>query len=374
MALAGLRHMYLPAQQCFAFRLRRNEVGTRLLEGTSHRYSAIVLLGLSREDPGAVVNVLHGEGGASVCASLVGSAGHLMNLGDVALSLWAAHGWNVAERQALRTRIQSLGPIVGAHPMVELAWTLDALTCDGSDAESARSLARRIMSSFRPDSGLFPHWPSDAVPRSLRAHVACFADQVYSTHALAEYGRVFDDSGARAIARRCADRMCALQGPEGQWWWHFDIRNGSVIEGYPVYAVHQDAMGPMALLSVERACGADYGEALDRSLSWLADPLEIAGSLVDTQAGVIWRKVGRNEPFKFTRRLQAGASRIHTGLRVPGLNRLLRPTRVDWESRPYHLGWILHAWPPDAVSGADAKREGTRYASQDWAVADASSV
>jgi len=57
--------------------------------------------------------------------------------------------------------------------------------------------------------------------------------------------------------------------------------------------------------------------------------------------------VARHEPNKFSRRAQALASRIHPRVRVPGLGAVLRPGRIDWESRPYHMGWILYAWPPD---------------------------
>jgi hypothetical protein len=30
---------------------------------------------------------------------------------------------------------------------------------------------------------------------------------------------------------------------------------------------------------------------------------------------------------------------------MPGINRIFHPNQVDYESRPYHMGWILLAWP-----------------------------
>jgi hypothetical protein len=82
-----------------------------------------------------------------------------------------------------------------------------------------------------------------------------------------------------------------------------------------------------------------------KCLRRLADPPETHDSLRDDPAGIIQRKVARHEPFKATRGVQVVASRLHFSLRMPGLDAILKPTLVDYESRPYEMGWILHAWP-----------------------------
>jgi hypothetical protein len=105
-------------------------------------------------------------------------------------------------------------------------------------------------------------------------------------------------------------------------------------------------MAQMALLALQKACGLDNGEAIAKGIQWLIDPPEIAGSLVDDAAGIIWRKVARQEPLKASRTVQALASRLHPSLRMPGFDRMFPPTFVDYESRPYEMGWILHAWSP----------------------------
>jgi hypothetical protein len=135
-----------------------------------------------------------------------------------------------------------------------------------------------------------------------------------------------------------------LQGTSGQWWWHYDYRTGNVIEGYPVYAVHQDAMAPMALLAIQDASGMDYNRWIDRGISWLVNPPETGVSLIDTKADLIWRKICRHEPNRLSRGLQAAVSRLHASWRMPGINWLFKPEQVDYESRPYHMGWILSAW------------------------------
>ena len=82
----------------------------------------------------------------------------------------------------------------------------------------------------------------------------------------------FTDPRALDIARQCAQHICALQGKSGQWWWHYDYRTGEILEGYPVYSVHQDAMAPMALLALEEAGGGDYWAPIAKGLQWLYSP------------------------------------------------------------------------------------------------------
>jgi hypothetical protein len=169
---------------------------------------------------------------------------------------------------------------------------------------------------------------------------------VYPIHALARCADRVGLPAARDVATRTARAICARQGPGGQWWWHYDWRTGRVVEPYPVYAVHQDSMAPMALLAVEHATGFDFSTPIARGLAWLAGAPELGGrSLVDETAGLIWRKVARREPRKLSRALQAAASGLHARLRVPGLDVLFPAGSIDHEDRPYHLGWILHAWP-----------------------------
>jgi hypothetical protein len=230
---------------------------------------------------------------------------------------------------------------------VELAWVVAALVaahgqCDApAELESARDL---LLGAFSERAGVFPHVVGPARVGWHRSHVACFADQVYPIQALARHHGCFGHASALAAANRCAERICELQGDAGQWWWHYDARNGRVIEGYPVYSVHQDAMGPMALLDLAEAGGSDFGDEIRLGLSWMHRAPEVGHSLIDEDQRVIWRKVARKEPRKLVRGIRAVASRLHEDLRLDLLDPLFPTTVVDYESRPYHLGWVLHAW------------------------------
>jgi hypothetical protein len=108
----------------------------------------------------------------------------------------------------------------------------------------------------------------------------------------------------------------------------------------------------MALFAIQEASGRDFREPIARGLAWLASCPELrGGSLVDRAAGLVWRKVARREPAKFTRYAQAMASGLHPRLRLPLADSLFPPGTIDYD-QPYHLGWILHAFPAErAVLG-----------------------
>jgi hypothetical protein len=348
--------MYDAGAARFVFRVRPTAAGI-VREGLSPRYTAIALIGLAGEDERDVRAVLAGGRATTLCSSLIGALGDHHNLGDVALMLWACRLLRHPDWEKGLRRLVELRPLEGPQATVELAWTLSALSVDAGlpAADLRAAVAARLVGAVGA-SGLFPHRVG-APGRGARAHVSCFADLVYPIHALSRYARLTGDRAALGLAVRCAERLVGLQGEQGQWWWHYDVRTGAVLERYPVYAVHQDAMAPLALFALEEATGMDFSKALARGLAWLrASPELGGGSLIDERAGLIWRKVARREPRKLARTLQALASRGRAGWRVPGLDALFPPRAVDAEDRPYHLGWVLHAWPASAAGQARARR------------------
>jgi hypothetical protein len=348
LSLRALARMYEPDARLFVFRVRR-VAGKVVAEGLSPRYTAITLIGLATDGMADAWRVLGSDSPTDVSAGLLERVTRADNLGDLALSLWAAQTVGYGERQVGWRRLAELRPADQAHPIVEVAWALTALCLDpeAPSGDLRQRLAHRLISAFDPRSAIFPHAVGE--PRAgLRSHVACFADLVYPIHALANYAKVYGDRVARDVAAACARQMCRRQGPAGQWWWHYDLRTGAVIEPYPVYAVHQDAMAPMALFALDGLADPGFVPAVEKGLAWLARAPELHGqSLIDEQADIVWRKVARREPGKLTRYVQSIATRGFPGLRVPGLDRLFPPGAVDFEDRPYHLGWLLYAWAPE---------------------------
>ena len=346
LALTALGRMYRPDRHRFGHSIRRTSGGD-VLVGLSPRYTATVLLGLTGQPPQVASKILGGQSPQEVCGHLIESVEGTEDLGEVALTLWSARTLDHPLAGKALARLQAMAPAEADHPIVEIAWSLTALSVEGKNAtddDLAAAIARRLLSSFEPSSGVFPHWPTGMKRSFLRGHVGCFADQVYPIQALSHYYMRSGETDAVQAATRCADQICALQGAAGEWWWHYDVRTGAVVEGYPVYAVHQDAMAPMALFALRDACGTDHTEHIERGMSWLIKAPETDSSLVDWETGLIWRKVGRHEFGKWSRAGQALASRLHPSLRVPAINLLAPPHAVDYECRPYHLGWLLYAW------------------------------
>jgi hypothetical protein len=229
---------------------------------------------------------------------------------------------------------------------VAAAWVVTALVAarTRADVEEHLTAARRRLLTAR-GSAVYPHTTGGDTPW-YRSHVGSFADQVYPIQALARLHESADDPEALAIANSVAGVICAAQGPAGQWWWHYDSRTGEVVEGYPVYSVHQHAMAPMALLDLADAGGDDHLGAIRRGLRWLAGPPEADEDLVLDDPPITWRKVARRDPRKVVRGLRAASTRIHPGMSWPALDRVYQPGAVDHECRPYELGWLLLTWLP----------------------------
>ncbi|NOT00735.1 MAG: hypothetical protein HOP29_08915, partial [Phycisphaerales bacterium] len=213
MSVRLLARMYLPNKRLFVHCIRRGSNGDQP-EGVSRRYTAIVLIGLATELESDTIRACGGDSPREICGRILDDVGSVTNLGDVALTLWAARLWRHSNAQAALDRLRVLDPVRGAHDTVEIAWALTALSCSGEasgwpagDAGLAKRVAGRLAALFHESSGAFQHVPSDASPSRTRAHVCCFADLVYPTQAFSYYGRMTGDKTALDLAKRGAEFM-----------------------------------------------------------------------------------------------------------------------------------------------------------------------
>jgi hypothetical protein len=332
----------------FAFRLDGTQGANgawRLIpSGTSQRYTAIAALGLLRLPVAAQRDILAGITCTDLVDRLVSQLDQQSSLGDVALACWAAAETGHPALPHALARLAQLDRQARQTYVVDAAWVVCALVAARKHAdveEHLESARRRLLAARGPAA--YPHLTG---PGSgwYRAHLGSFADQVYPVQALARLHRSADDPEALAVADSVASAICAAQGEGGQWWWHYDARTGRVVEGYPVYSVHQHAMAPMALLDLAEAGGHSHIDAICRGLQWLAEPAETAEALALDDPPVIWRKVARTDRRKLVRGLRAASTRIRPGLRLGLLDRMFPPGAVDHECRPYELGWLLLAW------------------------------
>lgn len=357
-SVQGLQLMRTPSTGVFAHTMRgvpSPEGPRKRLEGTDLLYDAIVALGANRLPPDLQKKVL-GQPASRFAHHLLPTALTTDNLGGVALTAWALAEVAGEVSDELFTRLaRALTGPTSSLLTVDVAWMLtaavaaDATGAAGGPVDRVRAAARLWLTTTQGNAGLFARAPHGGTP-AWRAHVGCFADQVYPVQALARLHNSVGDNGALASAERCAAAFCSLQGAHGQWWWHYDFRTGSVVERFPVYSVHQHAMAPMALFALADAGGSDRFGEIGLGLDWLRTHPEVFDELVDPANRVVWRKVGRREPPKLARGVGALATWARPRATVPGLDRALPGVVVDRECRPYELAWLLYAWLDPAVT------------------------
>lgn len=347
-AMRGLHAAYDPDVDDFVQTVRavRGPGGVQLRrEGRSLRYAAIAALGLGRLRETRQRDVLRGLMAADITALAVRRAELVDDdPGAVALALWAAAEAGTFPA-TLVARLQDTLASGRPLPTVDAAWTLTAAVKANAlgDTDALVEAATELL--CRHDGPAYPHLlPANSA--RWRGHVGSFADQVYPLQALALTSRLSADADLLARADRIADTIVTAQGSAGQWWWHYDARDGSVVERYPVYSVHQHAMAPMVLFDLWESGGADHRRAIARGLDWLNTHPETLDELITERHGLVWRKVGRREPRKAARAAGALTTSVRPGLRLPGLDRVLPPGPIDHECRPYELGWLLYAWLP----------------------------
>ncbi|WP_037607062.1 hypothetical protein [Streptacidiphilus rugosus] len=374
LAESGLPEMFRTGPENFVFTRAAAAPpaadGTVRLEqrGESLRYAAITVLGARLLPEDRQRPLFGGRTAAEYAGVLVERLPGVGNLGDAALVAWAAADTRHPKLDDALARLAALDDLEdGARQprfTVEAAWVLSALAAarglsDATGVERRLWTARdRLLRARIGGSPIFPHATGPGLLPWYRAHVGCFADQTYPLQALARAHASGERSGsggdpeALSAADACAARICDLQGEGGQWWWHYDARRGTLVEGYPVYSVHQHAMAPTALHDLAEAGGADHGAEIGLGLRWMTEVPELhaAGSgvtpepLIQDELGVTWRKVFRGDPRKAVRAARGVGSRLVPGLRIEPLERLFPPVAVDRECRPYEFGWMLHAW------------------------------
>jgi hypothetical protein len=349
LAEAGLPQMFDETRNGFPWTLR----GVATLDGPTVRreggelmYDAIVVLGAACLDEDRQRLVLGGSTAREFSVELARRAVGHAHLGAVALCAWAAAEVASHYEPELFERWERELASGRGQETVYVAWALTAAVAAGQlgPTEAVRSAALNGLIASQGERGIFSKYLPVGSGPAWRRHVGCFADQVYPIQALARHHVDRPDPRALSAAEACARRICELQGPAGQWWWHYDQRTGGVVERFPVYSVHQHSMAPMALMELLEAGGQDHRDAVARGLGWLDLHPEVFVELVDPRFNVVWRRVGRREPRRLSRGIKAIGTASVPGLELAGLDRLLPPTSVDYECRPYELGWILYAW------------------------------
>jgi hypothetical protein len=340
LALEFLRGMQL-SSGLFCFERGRGDARPR---GRSLRYTLMTYLGLARA---AAAGYEHGFDLAGIHRAAHAEVGSTeLRPGDLGLYLWADaradgdRGPELAER--LERALAAEGGLPAREGM-ELAWIVQGLALQrarGEDAGFARPLADALgaLLANQTASGLLQHLGAPGVRRRFPN----FATEIYGVLALATVGRLGFDERALPAARRVADRLLALQLPDGGWPWLYDAEIGGIVERYEIYSVHQHAMAPMGLLELAEAAGEPrYAEAAGKGLAWIHGANELGLRMVDEREGLIYRSIRRRRPWdRLLLYASTGSSRL-LGRPLAGAAR--RP-ELNATCRPYELGWLCEAW------------------------------
>jgi hypothetical protein len=346
LSVRGLAPMFDGQSQLFCNRLVRTEKGLKR-EGLSPRYTLMTLMGLHRGEAFGLRHPFHSK---AILNGLLKDTNWLDSIGDLGLLLWTCALIAPERFEGVYRNLDVTGAMdhyrdaSEGHTM-EMAWFLAGLAHGAlAGQKSLPGLAELAEKSYevvrgnQGGNGIFGHLAAGGgLAGAFRGRLGSFADQVYPIYAFSKFSRAFDHEEALKHAQACAETICSVQGPLGQWWWHYDSRVGRVVGKYPVYSVHQDAMAPMALFALSECSGQDYSTWIFKGLQWIFGQNELSFNLCDDYASIVWRCIYLPKPATYVRE---AASLLGFGPQSTVPNGL----RVRFEDRPYHLGFVLYAF------------------------------
>jgi hypothetical protein len=346
LSIRGLGPMFDPESGQFCHRLVRTRSGLKR-EGLSPRYTVITLLGLcelekaGRKSPFPI---------SVLVDRLLENKEWPVLAGDFGLLLWLTAVSAPDRVSALLNRLTP-GDLFSRYVdlrqgrTMELAWLLTGLSYAALTRQSGlpnvsdlATKTYKLLIQNQGPKGFFGHLntSSSGVGR-LRGWLGSFADQVYPILALTRFSEAFEQPEALQRALECGIGICRVQGPLGQWWWHYDSRAGKVASKYPVFSVHQEGMAPMVLFALADSTGKNFEEAIYRGLEWIGGANELRTDMRDFAHHLIWRRI--HPVPAFSMKVDVALSHLRT-------HRSTSHRKMDilHECRPYELGWLLYAF------------------------------
>lgn len=349
-----LPRMRDPNTGLYAHKTTLDTEGRYVHSGANPLYTAIALIGASEqahsvngtepEDLGTSLDALYSQwgvagGGSSLhgCMLWASSLAADPRSRDLLISL--------PNRDQLRVASSmDLGLLLAG---IAKAQQFDA-TLPSSAVACVRALREEALARYSPRAGLFRASRPGRRENVLNGRLTSFASQVYLIHGFALVHRHLGEDLPREC-RTAGERLVECQGSLGQWWWLYSFKDGRTIEGYPVYAVHQDAMALMALAPLHTLGQGDFDRAIGLGLRWLSGDNELQESLLSDKPPMVFRCVQRtrsapDEVFGISRSNRARAVLASLGV-LPAPRHPVGADGLEMlhECRSYHLGWALYA-------------------------------
>ena len=344
---AGLVPMFDHKEQLFCHRLNPSATGY-VREGVSQRYTVMTLLGLREMELAGVESLINLRACFEV---LLHKTDWVQGVGDLGLLIWVVSVFDPGRLEDLLGRLQ-IESVLQRYAdakearTMELAWFLTGLSYAAGSSTKLRGCltdpAVETLRRLRANQGAHGFFGHMGTKKSLagrfRGAIGSFADQVYPIFAMSKYAQFFHVQESLQPALACADAICRAQGEQGQWWWLYDAHSGRVASRYPVYAVHQHGMAPMALFAAEEATGKNFDEYVYKGLNWIYGENELGADMRDSTQRVIWRCIRSAQQQR--KYLEVARSLVRADARsIPAHN-----LQVLKEQRPYEFGWLLYAF------------------------------
>lgn len=198
--------------------------------------------------------------------------------------------------------------------------------------QRARELIEMLITQFMHPQTFFPFHH-----RGFRGGFISFGGIAYFLAALAHFACQFDDDPVRSVCCQAMHRVIARQGVGGEWAWFFNAYTAKVMDWYPIYSVHQDAMALLFLLPAQDWNVSGAETAIQKSLDWFK-----GYPMIQTQPFFIHRSLRRQARWQRPVRLVRALGHTIRGTEdvlVSPSQRVIHP-----ECCSYHLGWLLYVW------------------------------
>jgi hypothetical protein len=264
-----------------------------------------------------------------------------VSLGELGLALWAesrAGGEAIGEIDGLIRRASVRG--FDKVPLEQLSWLASGLTESSVlTGEPAAGLVDDVRSEIL--ARLTPGGLSRDVHVRRLGNAAPVASQFHLLHALCQMVRAGDEE-LRERVDRLVGGLLGLQRGDGAWPGLIDpVRSGAAVI-YPVLAVTQVAVAPIALRAAsELGLAADIEASVLSGMKWAEGGNALGRSLIHEADARIDRGIlPKRKPGAIGRGISSAARRITGQAHEPDPKQLI----IDPAASSEDLGWVLEAW------------------------------